>query len=138
MVLQAWPVQQARHSSLSRMRIKASQRVRPKARVAAEKAGLKAGDIVLSILRNGTESTVPVTLQELKESALSNKAGQGEGQDEENGGDNGSSASDSPGLSIQDQTPDIKSQLPTGAPKGPVVTQVAPQSPSATTNIKAQ
>ena len=131
---------------------------------AAEKAGLKAGDIVLSIngekvinsedlvaklythtagetvqltiLRNGEKSDVPVTLQELKESSLPNKPGPSEGPGGENGGENGSSASDSLGLAFQDQTADIKSQLPAGAPKGPVVTQVAPQSPAAAAGLQ--
>jgi serine protease Do len=118
---------------------------------AAEKAGLKAGDIVLSVdgdtvqssndlvsklythkpgdkvqlsvLRNGQESTFAVTLQKLDETAVKLKKDQGE---EEGGPEdqNNAGANQSLGFAYQDQTPDIRSQLPNGAPKGPVVTQV--------------
>jgi serine protease Do len=129
---------------------------------AADKAGLKAGDIVLAvngekvvnsgdlvgklythnpgetvevtILRNGQQSTLPVTLEELKESAAAPA--------ESNGGDNGGTAApgqgenDNLGLAFQDPTPDITSQLPEGAPKGPVVTSVIQQSPAAAAGIQ--
>ncbi len=128
---------------------------------AAEKAGLKAGDIVLAvngekvtssgdlvaklythnpgetveitILRNGQQSTLPVTLQELKETSANPAAP---------GGDNGSNSTpgqgtvENLGLAFQDQTPDITSQLPEGAPKGPVVTNVAQQSPAAAAGLQ--
>jgi serine protease Do len=129
---------------------------------AAQKAGLKAGDIVLAvngekvtssgdlvaklythspgetveltILRNGQQSTLPVTLQELKETAANPASPAEEG----NGGaaQPGQSQSDSLGFSFQDQTPDIASQLPAGAPKGPVVTGVAQQSPAAQAGLQ--
>ena len=122
---------------------------------AAEKAGLKPGDIVLSIdgekvigsgdlvaklythqpgdtvtltvLRNGTQSDFAVTLQKLDEKALNPGANE---KPEEEGG-NSLGQNDNLGLAYQDQTPDIQSQLPQGAPKGPVVTNVYQQSPAA-------
>ncbi len=128
---------------------------------AAEKAGLKAGDIVLeidaekvtdegdlvaklytrqpgdtvnvTILRNGTQSTLPVTLQKLDEAAMKPNS-PSEGNDENGGGTLGQS--DSLGLAYQDQTPDIQSQLPKGAPKGPVVTNVIQQSPAAQAGLQ--
>ncbi len=130
---------------------------------AAQKAGLKAGDIVLAvngekiissgdlvaklythspgetveltILRNGAQSTVPVTLQELKETA----AKPGEPSDEDNRGtaQPGQGQNDNLGFSFQDQTPDIVSQLPAGAPKGPVVTNVIQQGPAAQAGLQA-
>ena len=129
---------------------------------AAQKAGLKAGDIVLAvngekvtssgdlvaklythrpgetveltILRNGKQSTLPVTLQELKETS----ANPGNPSEEENGGPSqpGQGQNENLGLSFQDQTPDIQSQLPAGAPKGPVVTNVIQQSPAAAAGIQ--
>jgi serine protease Do len=129
---------------------------------AAEKAGLKAGDIVLqidgekvtgagdlvaklythqpgdtvnlTILRNDTQSTLPVVLQKLDEKAL-NAANPSEG-DDENGGGGTLGQSDSLGLAYQDQTADIQSQLPAGAPKGPVVTNVIQQSPAAQAGLQ--
>jgi serine protease Do len=128
---------------------------------AAEKAGLKPGDIVLAIngssitdsgdlvsrlytnhpgdvitltiLRNGVQSDVPVTLQELDEAVLEKKSG--------NAGDNsnglsGQGQSELLGLAYQDQTEDIRSQLPQGAPKGPVITQVNPQGPAAASGLQ--
>lgn len=128
---------------------------------AAEKAGLKAGDIVLAIdaekitgagdlvaklythqpgdtvnvtiLRNGTQSTLPVTLQKLDETAMKPNS-PSEGNDENGGGTLGQN--DSLGLAYQDQTDDIKSQLPAGAPKGPVVTNVIQQSPAAQAGLQ--
>ena len=122
---------------------------------AAEKAGLKPGDIVLevngdqvndagdlvaklytfkpgdtiklTILRDGLRSQVPVILQTLDEKDL--KMGEKPSDQEEEG--QGPNENSSLGLSYQDQTPDIKSQIPEGAPKGPVVTQVDPQGPAA-------
>lgn len=128
---------------------------------AAEKAGLKPGDIVLAlngspitdsgdlvsrlytahpgdvitmtILRNGVQSDVPVTLQQLDEAALEKKAGKaGEGPN----GPSAEGQSESIGLTYQDQTADIRSQLPPGAPKGPVITGVAPQSPAAIAGLQ--
>ena len=129
---------------------------------AAEKAGLKPGDIILAIngeklansadlvaklytlnpgdtiqatvLRGGAESVVPVTLQALDEKFLSN-SGQPEekNQDQEAGALN---QNDSLGFSYQDPTPDIQSQLPAGAPKGPVITNVDQQSPAQTAGLQ--
>ena len=129
---------------------------------AAQKAGLKAGDIVLAvngekitssgdlvaklythspgetveltILRNGKQSTLPVTLQELKDAGTKPEAP----SDQDNGGTGqpGQAQNENLGLSFQDQTPDITSQLPAGAPKGPVVTNVLRQSPAAAAGIQ--
>jgi C-terminal processing protease CtpA/Prc len=114
---------------------------------AAEKAGLKPGDIVLSlngekvtnssdlvaklytfepgqtvqmtILRNNGQIEIPVTLQKLDETAL--KPGANDQGNE--GALNGSTAQNEDiGAIFQDQSPDIRSQLPSDAPKGPVVT----------------
>jgi len=128
---------------------------------AAEKAGLKAGDVVLAfngspitdsgdlvsrlytyhpgdivtltIQRNGVQSDVPVTLQQLDETALEKKA--------EDAGDNpnglsGQGQSEALGLAYEDQTPDIRSQLPAGTPTGPMVTQVDPQGPAAASGLQ--
>ena len=128
---------------------------------AAEKAGLKAGDIVLSIdgekvtgsgdlvaklythqpgdtvtltvLRNGNQSPIPVILQTLDEKTLNPAA------TADNNPDQGNSAlgqNDNLGFSYQDPTADIQSQLPKGAPKGPVVTNVYQQSPAAQAGIQ--
>ena len=122
---------------------------------AAEKAGLKAGDIVLAvngdkltnsadlvarlytykpgqtvqltILRNGAQSQLPVTLQKLDETALNAGSKPADDQGEAAGAP---AQSDNLGLSFQDQTPDIKSQLPQDAPKGPVIINVEQQSPA--------
>jgi serine protease Do len=127
---------------------------------AAEKAGLKPGDIILSmdgikvhdsadlvarlytfqpgqtvqmtILRGGVQSTLPVTLQKLDEAFLNKPK---DGQDGGNG-PSGQGENDNLGLTYQDQTPEIKSQLPANAPKGPVVTQVDPQSPAAQAGLQ--
>jgi len=123
---------------------------------AAEKAGLKSGDIVLAIdgenlkdsgdlvaklhthkpgdvvqlkvLSNGNQSDVSVTLQVLdnKVSNPGEKTGEGE-----EGGPAASASNDKLGFQVEDQTADIQSQLPEGAPKGPVIVQVDPQSPAA-------
>jgi serine protease Do len=128
---------------------------------AAEKAGLKAGDVVLAlngspitdsgdlvsrlytfhpgdvitmtIQRNGAQSDVPVTLQQLDEAALEKKAG---GTGDNSQGANSEGQNDSLGLAYQDQTPDIRSQLPQGAPKGPVITEVAQQGPAAIAGLQ--
>lgn len=121
---------------------------------AAEKAGLKPGDVVLAvnnthvngsadlvsklythkagetvqltISRNGNESVVPVTLQAMDEK---NPAPQ---RPAEQDSDNVIQASsDRLGFTCVEQTPDIKGQLPPNAPAGPVVSQVEPQSPAA-------
>jgi serine protease Do len=122
---------------------------------AAEKAGLKQGDIVLAldgekidnfgdlieklhahrpgdtvqltIFRNGAQSVVPVILQKLDETAM----GKTKDQSEEPNGQAGAGQSDNLGLAYEDQTPEIQSQLPQGAPKGPVITEVDPQGPAA-------
>lgn len=128
---------------------------------AAEKAGLKAGDVVLAlngspitdsgdlvsrlytyhpgdmitltIQRNGAQSDVPVTLQELNENPLNKKPGDvGEGSN----GLSGQGQNESLGLAYQDQTPDIRSQLPQDAPKGPVITEIAPQGPAAASGLQ--
>ncbi len=129
---------------------------------AAEKAGLKAGDIVLeidaekitgagdlvarlythqpgdivnlTILRNGAQSTLPVTLQKLEETAAKPNSSSEEGEDNNGGPTLGQS--NSLGLAFQDQTEDIKSQLPAGAPKGPIVTNVIQQSPAAQAGLQ--
>ncbi len=129
---------------------------------AADKAGLKPGDIVLAlngdrvtgagdlvsklltlkpgdrvdltILRNGSQSKVSVTLQELSEKAASAKPSGNDEGDDNNGSFRGQS--NSLGFFFQDQTPEIKEQLPRGAPKGPVVTQVSPQSPAAAAGLQ--
>jgi len=108
---------------------------------AAEKAGLKPGDIVLSIngspitdsgdlvsrlytnhpgdiiiltiLRNGVQSDISVTLQKLDEVALDKKTGTA--KDNPNG-IAGQGQNESLGFSFQDQTEDIRAQLPQGAP----------------------
>ena len=123
---------------------------------AAEKAGLKPGDIVLAIngeklanssdlvaklytakpgdtiqatvLRSGIRSVIPVTLQALDEKFLSS-AGQPEEKDQDPQG-GALNQNDSLGFSYQDQTAEIQSQLPAGAPKGPVITNVDQQSPA--------
>lgn len=129
---------------------------------AAEKAGLKAGDIVLAVdgdhvtsagdmvaklythrpgdtvqltvLRGGQETPVPVTLQKLDEAAVKSLPA---ANDEGNENDPAGQAQDQNiGLAVQDQTADIKAQLPAGAPKGPVVTQLAPQGPAAQAGLQ--
>jgi serine protease Do len=128
---------------------------------AAEKAGLKLGDVVLAlngstitdsgdlvsrlytyhpgdaitltILRNGVQSDVPVTLQQLDEAALEKKTGD-QGQD--SNGLSGQGQNDALGLVYQDQTPDIRSQLPQDAPRGPVVTQIDQQGPAAAAGLQ--
>ncbi len=129
---------------------------------AAEKSGLKPGDIILSVdgvkvhdsadlvaklytyqpgqtvqmtlLRGGKETIFPVILQKLDEAFLN----KGE-KDENNEGNSplGQGENDNLGLTYQDQTSDLKSQLPSNAPKGPVVTQVEQQSPAAQAGLQA-
>jgi Do/DeqQ family serine protease len=128
---------------------------------AAEKAGLKPGDIVLAvdgekvtsssdlvaklylhqpgdkvdltILRGGNRHQVPVTLEQLEEKDFKSA-------DQANGGNGGSgnfhAQSEDLGFTYQDQTPDIRSQLAAGAPKGPVVTNVDPQTPAAQAGLQ--
>jgi serine protease Do len=128
---------------------------------AAEKAGLKPGDIVLSIngetvdssndlvtklytyapgqvvqlniLRNGAQIQVAATLQTLNDTVAAPGAPEGQDQgDSENPADSGNNL----GLSYQDQTADIRQKLPAGAPKGPVVTGVDQQSPAAASGLQ--
>ncbi len=129
---------------------------------AAEKAGLKPGDVVLAlngttvtdsgnlvsqlytfhpgdtvtltIQRNGAKSNVPVVLQALDEAAL-DKKNEKAGENGPNGL-SGQGQSESLGLAYQDQTPDIRSQLPPNAPKGPVITDVGQQSPAAQSGLQ--
>jgi serine protease Do len=131
---------------------------------AAEKAGLKPGDIVLAInsdkvvssvdlvsklylhqpgdtvnltvLRSGTKSEIPVTLQKLDETAMNkgNNPPGADGEGDENGGAL-QGQSDNLGFAYQDQTAEIQAQLP-GAPKGPVVTNVIQQSPAAQAGLR--
>lgn len=128
---------------------------------AAQKAGLKSGDVVLAlngtpvtdsanlvsqlytfhpgdivtltVQRNGMRHEVPVTLQTLDEAALDKKDN---GGDDNSGGLSGQGQSESLGLAYQDQTPDIRSQLPPNAPKGPVITDVGQQSPAAQSGLQ--
>ena len=121
---------------------------------AAEKAGLKPGDIVLSVdgakitasgdlvakllthkpgdtvqltvLRGGQQSQVPVTLQALDEASMKTNPK----SDENDGEALAPGQSDNLGFSFQDQTAEIKGQLPADAPKGPVITNVEQQSPA--------
>ncbi len=87
----------------------------------------KPGDIVrITVLRNGAESVLPVTLQALDEKFLS----MGEKKEEEKGLNGQPNQNDNLGFTYQDQTPEIAAQLPAGAPKGPVITQVDPQGPA--------
>ena len=120
---------------------------------AAQRAGLKPGDIILkvggrqvvdsgdlvsklfaynpgdkvefTILREGTTLTLPVTLQKLSEKFLESN---GKGSNEND--DTSPEAGNELGMSFQDQTPDIQQNLPSGAPSGPVITQVDPDSPA--------
>ncbi len=127
---------------------------------AAEKAGLKPGDIILkvngtqvvnmgdlvaklytyqpgetvqlTVMRNGASSEIPVTLQELDEASLK----KGSGKPDEGDKTPGAGQNDNLGLAFQDQTADIKSQLPENAPKGPVITEVDPQGPAAQAGLQ--
>jgi len=88
----------------------------------------KPGDTVqMTVLSNGNQSQVPVTLQVLKEQA----ANPAEKPGDEGAAPGAPAQSDKLGFTAEDQTPDIQSQLPAGAPKGPVITQIDPQSPAA-------
>jgi serine protease Do len=128
---------------------------------AAEKAGLKPGDIVLEIngqsvidssdlvaklytfapgqtvqltvLRSGEKSVIPVTLQTLPENEAS--AGSASPNDQ-NGEPNSPGQGSGLGLTYQDQTPDIQQQLPANAPKGPVVTGVDQDSAAAQAGLQ--
>jgi len=128
---------------------------------AAEKAGLKAGDIVLAmngtpvtdsgdlvsrlytyhpgdvitmtIQRNGTQSDVPVTLQQLDETVLDKK---GEKTGDNANGQAGQGQNESLGFGFQDQTADIRGQLPQGAPKGPVIVELEQQGPAAAAGLQ--
>jgi len=121
---------------------------------AAEKSGLKPGDIVLAmdgtmvdnsgelvsrlysyqpgqtiqlkVLRNGNEVQIPVTLQTLSEKDLKFGERSSEGDEEQAKPRESADL----GMAYQDQTPELQQQLPEGAPKGPVIMQVAPQSPA--------
>lgn len=123
---------------------------------AAEKAGLKAGDIVLSIngikvnssgdliaklytykpgetvqllvLRSGAQSTVPVTLQTLAEKTAKSQ----DSSDDDNAADDDSQGRDQGlGFAFQDPTPELKERLSANAPKGPVVVEVQRGTPAA-------
>jgi serine protease Do len=128
---------------------------------AAEKADLKAGDVVLAfngspitdsgdlvsrlytyhqgdiitltIQRNGIQSDIPVTLQQLDEAALEKK---GEDTGDNPNGLSGQGQSEALGLAYEDQTPDIRTQLPAGTHTGPIVTQVDPQGPAAASGLQ--
>src|ERR1700722_5217852 len=128
---------------------------------AAEKAGLKPGDIILDInnqivdssndlvtklytfapgqvvqltvLRNGTQSEVAATLQTLGDAPAGTGAASGDDSDNAAAPP---AAGQSLGLSFQDQTPDIQQQLPKGAPKGPVVTGIDQASPAAASGLQ--
>jgi len=126
---------------------------------AAEKAGLKAGDIVLSIngakvtgsgdliaklytykpgdtvevafLRDGNRGTASVKLQALSQKPAQKDPSSDEGDEEgEDLGDRGL------GLAFQDQTPELKGRLPEGAPQGPVVLQVQRGTPAAAAGLQ--
>ena len=128
---------------------------------AAEKAGLKPGDIILdldgqtidssndlvtklftfapgqvvqlTVLRNGTQSEIAATLQTLSDAAGGpGTPGADNSQDSSVPADSGQSL----GLSFQDQTPDIQQQLPKGAPKGPVVMGIDQNSPAAASGLQ--
>ena len=92
------------------------------------------GQVVqLNILRNGTQSEVAATLQTLSDTASASGAPADQDQgDSANPADSGNNL----GLSYQDQTADIRQQLPAGAPKGPVVTGVDQQSPAAASGLQ--
>ncbi len=91
------------------------------------------GDIVkLTIQRNGTQSEVPVTLQALTEKPL---AGEKHGAIDEKVKP-GLGQNEGLGLGYQDQTADIQGELPEGAPKGPIVVQVEHQSAAAAANLR--
>jgi serine protease Do len=75
-----------------------------------------------------------VTLQALDEKSL--KMGEkspasGDGEDKT------PNQNESLGLAFQDPTPDIQSQLPEDAPKGPVVTEVESQGPAAAAGLQS-
>jgi serine protease Do len=89
--------------------------------------------VQMTILRAGQESIVPVILQKLDEAFL-NKADKGESND--GNGPSVQGENDNLGLTYQDQTPEIKGQLPANAPRGPVVTQVDQQSPAAQAGLQ--
>ncbi len=127
---------------------------------AAEKSGLKAGDIVLAmdgekvngstdlvsklyttqpgqtiqlnVLRNGNMVKIPVTLQTLSEKDMRIGKNSAEGDEDQAK----PAESSNLGMALQDQTPDLQQQLPEGAPKGPVITQVAPRSPAAEAGLQ--
>jgi serine protease Do len=88
--------------------------------------------VTLSYQRAGKAAEVAVTLQELSEKPL-------KGEDQGEGGGNpakpGQGENQSLGLAYQDQTADIRGQLPAGAPKGPVVVQVERESAAATAGL---
>jgi serine protease Do len=127
---------------------------------AAEKAGLKPGDIVLeingnkvlnsgelvskllgykpgetvqlTILRDGNKAQVPVTLQKLDDGVAKTA------EKSTSGGNKslGQGKNDDLGLVYQDQTPELQDQLPSGTPKGPVITQVDRQGAAAAAGLQ--
>lgn len=88
--------------------------------------------VQLTVMRNGASSEIPVTLQELDEASLK----KGSGKPDEGDKTPGAGQNDNLGLAFQDQTADIKSQLPENAPKGPVITEVDPQGPAAQAGLQ--
>jgi serine protease Do len=129
---------------------------------AAEKAGLKSGDIILSIngsaindsgdlmsrlysyrpgdtvtlsyQRGGKQAEASVVLQALSEKPM-------KGEDQGDNGDNslakpGQGENQNLGLAYQDQTADIRGQLPAGAPKGPVIVQIERESSAAVAGLR--
>jgi serine protease Do len=123
---------------------------------AAEKGGLKAGDIVLemdgapvrsaaemiaklytkssgdtvklTVLRESKRYKFEVALQALDEAPAAKR-------EEPQEPARVARAADDLGLSVQDQTPEIRAQMPPGAPRGPVVMNVQRGSPAAAAGL---
>jgi S1-C subfamily serine protease len=73
-----------------------------------------------------------VTLQVLSDKDLKMGEKPSSGGEEENGTNEPSEL----GWAYQDQTPELQKELPPGAPKGPVITQVGQQSPAAAAGLR--